>query len=285
MLTTNNDMTIYSAQVSLDPKSFKSKKLYEYALRINAAREAAASVVLNAAADAKLAQDKFEREAGFVLSEVQDAKAYAADGYKSAADFAAAVFGLNKSDCSSYIRAYKMRKAYPELDSMPRTNIDRLSAADSKSVKEAIANKELTPGSTQDKLKTFVADHPAKPKKAKVVPTFNIYAPNKNCPSEFSMLIGENVKEDDFKEVLTDAKDGKPDRIVKLKGDGIPGTFIIPVWFTSPQTTLFAVKPYVKSTPKADKADRAARMTELLDAFKAGQMDYDTFRAAMESLA
>ena len=270
-MNTNNELTIYSAKVSIDPKAFKSKKLYEYALRINAAREAAATVVLNAASDAKLARDRFEREAGYVLSEVQDAKAYAADGYKSAADFAAAVFGLNKSDCSSYIRAHKMRSAYPELDAMPRTNIDRLTAADSKSVKEAIESKELTPESTQEQLKTFVADHPAKPKTAKVVPTFDLYT----IGSE--ELFASSVAAEDFAEAV-----------------GYPAVCKVPLKYPHARyiafndygdTRMFEARPHIKPTPKADKADRAARMSELLDAFKAGKMDYDVFRAEMEKLA
>lgn len=279
MANQTNDLTIYSAQVSIDPKAFKSKKLYQYALRINAAREAAATVVLNAAADAKLARDKFEREAGKVLAEVQDGKAYEADGYKSAADFAAAVFGLNKSDCSSYIRAHKMRAAYPELDAMPRTNIDRLTAADSKSVKAAIESKELTPESTQETLKTFVADHPAKPKAAKVLPTFDLYA----IGGEKSFL--SSVLADNFADAIT--RD-IGEAVIYSAVCKVPGKYPHARYIAFNDegcTYMFEARPHVKATPKADKADRAARMGELLDAFKAGQMDYDTFRAKMESLA
>lgn len=109
---------------------------------------------------AKYAETK-TREIAKILGDIQEKKAYEADGFKSVAEYAYTVFGIARQNAyalSNAGRVYNDKDAHPELKAMTPSKIAELSTVDEKVVKEALDTGKITKGTTQKELREFAAE-------------------------------------------------------------------------------------------------------------------------------
>lgn len=138
--------------ISLNPitaasHTFKDERLAKATQRITSIYNDAAKY-----ADAK------NREIAKILGEVADKKAYEADGFKSVADYASKVFGIQRQNAYALANAgkvYNDKNAHPELQAMTPSKIAELVSLDSKVVKSALDSGAINHETTQKALREF----------------------------------------------------------------------------------------------------------------------------------
>lgn len=166
MATNNSIITI--SDMSPMAKNFKDE-------RLNQATRKIADIYSNAR---KYVEDK-NAEIARVLADVAAQKSYQADGFKSVADYAKTVFGIDRQKSYALAAAgkvYNDSKANPELKAMPYSKLAAISSVDDNIINEAIKSGAINRNTTQADLKAFAkkaaeekaASEPQKPEILKV---------------------------------------------------------------------------------------------------------------------
>lgn len=201
-IITTNTMTIAN-------RTFKDERLTKATQRI-------AAIYSDAV---KYAEQK-NREVSMILADVKVKKAYEKDGYKSVADYASDVFGINRQNAYALATAgevYNDPKAHAQLKAMTPSKVAEVAKLDRKVLDKALDEGKISATTTQKELRDFVATQ-RKPKddKPEILDEYNVIISGPVPPT-----LGEKVKElhiipewdDIFTEVL---KTGSPKREVEV---------------------------------------------------------------------
>lgn len=141
-------------------------------VRLKKATEKIISIYTQAAAFA----DEKNREIAKVLSDVAAKEAYKADGFKSVADYANSIFGINRQNAyalASAGKVYKDPNTPAELKAMSPSKLAELSSVKPEVVKAAIESGEISSKTTQKDLRAFANKaKDEEPKKAEIVITY-----------------------------------------------------------------------------------------------------------------
>lgn len=134
-----------------DHFKFKNQQLNQFSEQI-------ARIYSNAAsyADAK------NREMACILADVMESKCYTDDGFDSVASYAAATFGIAKSNAYQLARAgqvYRNPNAPEQLKAMTPSKLSELSTVPDEIVFAAVESGEIKSDTTQKKLRDFASAH------------------------------------------------------------------------------------------------------------------------------
>lgn len=164
------------------------------------------SIYVNAA---KYADEK-NQEIAKILGEVLVKKSYTDDGFKSVADYAKTIFGINYQNAYALANAgkvYNDPKAPIELKKFSPSKLAAIAAVDETVVLKSIESGEITSNTTQKELKEYATSHSTKedkPRKKK----------EKNYVAKLHMLIAEEFQEDFL---FLDNEDTIENHILRLK--------------------------------------------------------------------
>lgn len=203
------------------------------------------------------------RDIGKLLASVESSGCYKVDGFTTVPKYAEAVLGMPVSTASALLRYGAMLndKDMPdEIKALPWSNYDAVKSAGKEALIEGVKNGEINANSTQKELKAYAAKVNAdKPKKAKVLPRFNVtdlYS-GKTFPASTESDIDEAMRG-----VYGDIE------IVKLpavEGDNAP--ILRKLYITSDKAIIMHFFKYDEkstkaATAKADNMAKARRMAE-----------------------
>lgn len=196
-------------------RTFKDERLTKATQRITAIY-----------ADAAKYADTKNREIAKILGDVADKEAYKADGFKSVADYASAVFGIARQNAYALANAgkvYNDKNAHPELQAMSPSKIAELAAVDTKAVNAALEAGEITHDTTQKALREFAdkAKADKEGEKPVVLDTFTArpcvtFVDDKSADT-FQQNHTIEEWDDYFMEFVENSAPGSPIEIVSLK--------------------------------------------------------------------
>lgn len=137
--------------------------------------------------DAVSYADAKNREIAKVLSDVATKNAYAKDGFKSVADYASQVFGMNKSRAYALANAGKVYndEAAPEqMKALSPFKLAELNRLIPSQAAEAVTSGTITEASTEKEIREYVSQKLAGTEKPKVLPSYTV----KVCGSSFDSI-------------------------------------------------------------------------------------------------
>lgn len=158
---------------------------------------------------AKYADEK-NQEIAKILGEVLVKKSYTDDGFKSVADYAKTIFGINYQNAYALANAgkvYNDPKAPIELKKFSPSKLAAIAAVDETVVLKSIESGEITSNTTQKELKEYATSHSTeqeKPRKKK----------EKVYVAKLHMPVAEEFREDFL---FLDNEDTIENHILRLK--------------------------------------------------------------------
>lgn len=122
------------------------------------------------------AEDK-NREIAKILSDVAAKNAYAKDGFKSVADYAAQTFGMQKSRAYALANAgkvYNDKNAPEQMKALSPFKLAELNRLIPSQAADAITSGAITENSTEKEIREYVTQKIAETEKPKVLPSYTV---------------------------------------------------------------------------------------------------------------
>ncbi len=200
---------ITTTNMSIADRKFKDERLTKATQRI-------AAIYSDAV---KYAETK-NREVSMILADIKVKKAYEKDGYKSVADYASDVFGINRQNAYALATAgevYNDPNAHAELKKMTPSKVAEVAKLDKPELDKALNEGKISAATTQKDLREFVSSQ-RKPKddKPEVLDEYNVTISGPVPPT-----LSESIKDlhiiPEWDEIFTAAlKAGGPQREVEI---------------------------------------------------------------------
>lgn len=258
-MKTTEMITVAAANTEI-ARNFKDERLKKATERI-------ISIYTQAA---KFADEK-NREIAKVLAEVAEKESYKADGFKSVADYANELFGINRQNAYALANAgkvYKNTDAHPVLKAMTPSKLAELTGVDNKKLKDALDKGQITADSTQKSLREFASQSKnSDTKKVQVVTTYTAVIVGLDTPESLasSLKSPRTFEEwDKFFIGLIQSRHDSPAEVVKLPNgkfspDGKKATINRRLYIN--QGVAMAVEFFIYTPPATPVKPKAPKLT------------------------
>lgn len=217
------------------------------------------------------AEDK-NREIAKILSDVAAKNAYAKDGFKSVADYAAQTFGMQKSRAYALANAgkvYNDDKAPEQMKALSPFKLAELNRLIPSQAADAITSGAITENSTEKEIREYVTQKIAETEKPKVLPTYTVKVCGANFDSISEMLTTPRTVDawdEFFLNLMTERHTGQEITVVSLpkasvNPDSKKKTISRRLYICHDEAAAIELFEYRPEKPKAERAAKKPKFT------------------------
>lgn len=236
-----NNILNLEANKAMTAHEFKSAEIRDRVSELTARYAAFQSTAKNIGEEIDALRNETYKELAPIVAKLSEMNAHKAEGFKTWPQFVEACLPINSRAAGTLITYYKKVQVVPELAEFTVSNVEAIAPADAVAIKKAIESKEITPETTQPKLREFAKAHPRAESgkgRPKVEPEF-ILTNVKTGETIARVIKADFASACGASEIvyLPAPKDGSPRRFIAYNANG--------------DCVMMSFAPYIK--PKSEK--------------------------------